>query len=185
MNASTQVANGRPQRKLLSEQLDRLDSIIDALAEGLPEAIAAAAREGTREAVKEAIVEVLANPELRAFFQHPMASASVPNGDVIPQPSLWCRIKANLAAAKTAVVERIHAVQRAAGRTFRQIAALPLAGLVITTVTVGLAAGAAAYLAPAIGVSSMVASIGGALAAAAAQAGAWLRRSARTLLATS
>ena len=46
MTASTSVINGRPQRKLLSEELDRLDSIVDAIAEGLPAAVAAAAREG-------------------------------------------------------------------------------------------------------------------------------------------
>ena len=185
MNASTQVANGRPQRRLLSEQLDRLDSIIDGLVEGLPEAVAAASREGTRLAVKDAILEVMTNPELRAMFQHPLASAAVPGGDGIPKPSLWSRIKANVAAAKTAVVERIQTIKTAAGRTFRQIAVLPITGLVVATVAVGLAAVAAAYLAPAIGVSSLVASLGGAVAVAAAQAGAWLRRSARTLLATS
>lgn len=81
-------------------------------------------------------------------------------------------------------MERIQTIKRAAGRTFRQIAVLPMTGLVVATVAVGLAAVAAAYVAPAIGVSSMVASLGGAVAVAAAQAGAWLRRSARTLLAT-
>ncbi|MCE9562625.1 MAG: hypothetical protein K8U57_11300 [Planctomycetes bacterium] len=34
--AATATMNGKPQRKQLADQLDRLDSIIDALAEGLP-----------------------------------------------------------------------------------------------------------------------------------------------------
>ena len=55
MTAQSTMVNGRPQRKQLSEQLDRLDSIIDGLCDGLPEAVAAAAREGTRVAVKDAI----------------------------------------------------------------------------------------------------------------------------------
>ena len=36
---STATANGRPQRKQLSDQLDRLDAILDVLAEGLPGAV--------------------------------------------------------------------------------------------------------------------------------------------------
>lgn len=44
MTVTAPVANCRPQRKLLSEELDRLDSIVDAIAEGLPAAVAAAAR---------------------------------------------------------------------------------------------------------------------------------------------
>ena len=57
------ATNGKPQRKQLSDQLDRLDGIIDALAEGLNGAVADAAREGTRLAVKDAIVEIMTNPE--------------------------------------------------------------------------------------------------------------------------
>ena len=48
MSAPT-VTNGKP-RKQLSDQLDRLDSIIDALAEGLPGAVTDACREGARAA---------------------------------------------------------------------------------------------------------------------------------------
>jgi hypothetical protein len=183
MNASTQLDNGRPQRKLLAEQLDRLDQIIDGLVEGLPEAVAAAAREGTRLAVKDAILEVMTNPDLRAVFQNPQPSVSM-QGDVASKPSLWTRIKAGIAMAKAGVVERVHAVKRAAGRVCRHLTALPWKRTAVTTATVVLAAGAAAYFAPAIGLSSFVASIGCAVAAVTAHVGAWLRRSARTLFAT-
>ena len=37
------TTNGKPKRKQLSEQLDRLDGIIDVLAEGLNKAVADAA----------------------------------------------------------------------------------------------------------------------------------------------
>jgi hypothetical protein len=56
MSATT--TNGKP-RKQLSDQLDRLDGIIDALADGLNQAVIDAAREGTRLAVKDAIVEIM------------------------------------------------------------------------------------------------------------------------------
>ena len=38
------VSNGKPQRKQLSEQLDRFDTMLDGLSEGLSAAIADAAR---------------------------------------------------------------------------------------------------------------------------------------------
>jgi hypothetical protein len=44
MNATT---NAKPPRKQLSDQLDRLDSILDGLGDGLNGAVADAAREGS------------------------------------------------------------------------------------------------------------------------------------------
>src|SRR5437870_3255895 len=58
MNATE---NGKPRRQL-SDQLDRLDGIIDALADNLNEAVADAARVGTKSAVKEILLEVLTDP---------------------------------------------------------------------------------------------------------------------------
>ena len=69
MSATATVISNRAPRKQQSDQLDRLDAIIDVLAEGLPEAVAQACREGARQAVKDAVVEILTNPELRALFQ--------------------------------------------------------------------------------------------------------------------
>src|ERR1700761_4301734 len=78
MSAAT-LSNGKPQRKQLSDEIDRLekqlgdqcnrlDSIVDALAEGLPGAVADACREGARAALKDAIIEIVSNPELRALI---------------------------------------------------------------------------------------------------------------------
>src|SRR5690242_11545695 len=58
---SASMMNGR-QRKSLSEQIDRLDSLLDGLAEGLNEAVA----EAVRQAVRAVLTEVLANPDLLA-----------------------------------------------------------------------------------------------------------------------
>src|SRR4051812_30124658 len=66
---TTLQINGR-KRPTLSEQIQRLDTILDGLADNLNEAVAAAVKEAVGMAVKEAIQavlnEVLSNPELLA-----------------------------------------------------------------------------------------------------------------------
>ena len=74
------LTNGTARRKQLSDQLDRLDTIIDALADGLPGAVADAAREGTRQAVKDAVVEILTNPELRHLLHARTVASPVADG---------------------------------------------------------------------------------------------------------
>jgi hypothetical protein len=66
--SATATMNGRPQRKQLSDQLDRLDTINDALAEALPGAVADACKEGARAAVKDAIVEIMTNAEFHSLL---------------------------------------------------------------------------------------------------------------------
>ncbi len=48
----TATLNGRPPRKQLGDQLDRLDSILDVLADALPQAVADACKEGAKQAMK-------------------------------------------------------------------------------------------------------------------------------------
>jgi hypothetical protein len=64
----TTNADGRT-RKSLSEQIDRLDAILDGLGDALNEAVAAAVSEAAGRAVREAVqavlAEVLTNPALR------------------------------------------------------------------------------------------------------------------------
>jgi hypothetical protein len=79
-------------RKSLSEQIDRLDKILDGLAEALNGAVADAVTQAVGLAVKEAVqtvlTEVLANPDLRAQLQGTAAapisadaySATLPTG---------------------------------------------------------------------------------------------------------
>jgi len=78
--SATSISNGRPQRKQLSDQLDRLDGVIDVLAEGLNKAVADAAREGSREAVKEILTELLTNPDILTMIRTAV-------GTMVPQPS--------------------------------------------------------------------------------------------------
>ena len=83
MTTTAPVANGRPQRKLLSEELDRLDSIVDSIAEGLPMAVAAAARAaGNFSAIESTIESRRSSSSLRSFrWGRPLATddRSVPS----------------------------------------------------------------------------------------------------------
>src|SRR5262249_36943588 len=68
MNTTRAAADGRPRRKTLSDQLDRLDGVIDDLSDGLNQAVAHAAERGVSTAVEKAVQGVLqaalASPEL-------------------------------------------------------------------------------------------------------------------------
>ena len=127
MSATATVAapNGRAPRKQLSDQLDRLDTIIDVLAEGLPGAVADACREGARQAVKDAVVEILTNPELRALFDALRAGAApvpvVPPPEPARAPGLWTRLKAKAAAARAAVTGAVVRVKEAVVSRVRAI----------------------------------------------------------------
>ena len=209
MSATTAV-NGKP-RKQLSDQLDRLDGIIDALAEGQNSAVADAAREGTRLAVKDAIVEIVTNPELRALIA-PAAPASAPASTSasapdqahdyplpVPPVSVWARLKARLAAAKyavgrtadtmtgkvvlryRAVRDGITAVAQATGEVLRVRRVLWVAAG--NGVLTGLACQLVPHtMAAAVGaVGGAVGAVGGAVTAASVQVGKWLRRAAQRI----
>jgi hypothetical protein len=78
-------------RKSLSEQIDRLDAILDGLSDGLTETVAAAVSEAAGRAVKEAVqavlAEALSNPALRERALH-ADSQSAPRTDSpsVPRP---------------------------------------------------------------------------------------------------
>jgi len=189
--------NGRPQRKQLGDQLDRLDSIIDTLAEGLPGAVADACRDGARAALKDAIIEILSNPELRALLvpQHPHIPAppiTPPEPFPAPEPklSLWTRLKMKLAALRDSFVgastkaketvkakfeatkDAVVAVGKATGEN------LPVKQISLVALGVGVVVGAACLVVP----HTMAATVSGvtaAVVAVAAQTGRWLAKAAR------
>ncbi|MFO0806444.1 MAG: hypothetical protein U0791_25345 [Gemmataceae bacterium] len=187
MTATAAAVNGRPQRKLLSEELDRLDSIIDSLAEGLPVAVAAAAREGTRAAMKDAIIEIIANPELRALLQGgnpaPIPAAAPVAETAVPHPSLWARIKAKIAATKAAVSIRVRAAAATVARTARTLVRSMPVSTVATVTGAGVLVAAAIHFAP-TGLTAGLAVVTTAVAAGLLRLGNWFRCSAKTLLAS-
>jgi hypothetical protein len=191
---STTTANGRPQRKQLSDQLDRLDSIIDVLAEGLSQAVTDACREGTRAAVRDVLVEIATNPELRATFASlAPAPAAAPNVQAPPAPKgagLWAALKAKIAAARAAVShaataakeavirrcvvagEAVVALGRMTGET------LPVRRVALVGLGVGLLVGAACLVLPQT-TAAVVSGVGAACTSIAVQTGQWLTRAAR------
>src|SRR5262245_43965339 len=102
---SATLTNGKP-RKQLSDQLDRLDGVIDLLADNLNQAVAEAVREGSRQAVKEAVLEILTNPELRGLIARPAPVVTPGQNPSAPSgPSAWSRLKARAMAVKASVVD--------------------------------------------------------------------------------
>lgn len=184
---ATPSTNGRPQRKQLGDQLDRLDSIIDALAEGLPGAVADACRDGARQAVKDVILELLTNPELRTLIAGlaTPAQAAAPEPTIAARasepapekPTFWGRLKEVCKAGKEAVARRCRAAKTAVVTTARTLSAvLPLRKILLTGAGVGVAVGVVCYACP----HAVSAVVGGACAAATTvvvQVGRWFRRS--------
>jgi hypothetical protein len=176
---ATNTTNGKaPPRKQLSDQLDRLDGIIDALAEGLNAAVADACREGARAAVREVLMELISNPDLMSAVRVTATPANPTENDgpsaLRPptQPSFWGRVKntakqcgtAVTGAARTMVKSVEHAIQpvtdavRLTGNPRRFFA---------TVVCIALAAGLVGLVCP-VWMSAAVAAGGGAVAVGAA-----------------
>ena len=62
------TSNGRPPRKSLSDQIEKLDGILDMMAEAIPQVVADSVRQAVGDAVRQAVEasvrEALANPTL-------------------------------------------------------------------------------------------------------------------------
>jgi hypothetical protein len=188
--------NGRV-RPTLSEQIDRLDKVLDGMAEGLNEAVAAAVKAAVGVAVKEAVqavlTEVLTNPAIRAKLGA-LATPATPPGNEIRKPRLRERLgrmgkgmvaplrAVNQAAAVVrhgcrkagqALLQRTCQGWRSLGTKLHLVRQFPVQFL--TALVIGLSAGTAAYCAGpwlAAGVSAA----GGFTTALVVQAGLWLRR---------
>lgn len=91
----TPTLNGKPPRKSLASQLDRLDRVLEALEDGLNQTGAQVVREAVTVAVHQAIqaviVEVMVQPEL--LRQLSAVNAPVPTA-VIHEPAVASRVEA-------------------------------------------------------------------------------------------
>lgn len=187
----TDTTNGRPRRKQLSDQLDRLDTIIDALAEGLNKAVADAAREGTRLAVKDAILEILANPELRSLIAAPVAPNAQPAAErAPPEPGASSGLRGMIAAVPVAIGHSVRNATGAATRRLREFGhgftsvLQTLTAAVPRVPAIVLGTGVVALLVCAAGPHVVTTAVGAAcvaVVAAAAAIGSRLRRAVRWL----
>ena len=179
------MTNGRPQRKQLADQLDRLDGIIDLLGEGLSQAVADACRDGARLAVKDAILEILRNPELRTLLSNPVPAPPAPQPKAPSGPSRWERIKAKFRAARRKVQNRFGRMVEAFVGPWKKLRdglafltatggePLPFKRIGIVAVSLGAAEALVSLLMPHT-VASAAAGAGTACTAAVLQVGGWL-----------
>jgi hypothetical protein len=175
----TATLNGKPTRKQLGDQLDRLDGIIDVLADALPQAVADACKEGAKQAVKDALLELLGNPDVRILLAGGVAPPPPPtptSPPVDPKPSWWGRLKEKVKALKDAVVARTRTAAIAVALTARTLTAvLPLKRIALVAGAVGLTVGIVSLVCPPL-VAAAVTAVGGAVASATAQVSGLLRR---------
>jgi hypothetical protein len=198
----TATLNGRPQRKQLSDQLDRLDTMIDCLSEALPQAVADATREGTRSAVRDILSELLRDPEILARLRDALSGGitpAKPSEPVAPPPvptshgpGLLTRAGAGLQRGASVAIEkgrqafakiqaRVREAKDRAGAAIRTAqTVVPLGRFAATAAAVGVTVAAVSYVAPQ-GFSAVVSGVGGAVVAAAVQTYRWLRKSARSV----
>jgi hypothetical protein len=205
----TATMNGRPQRKQLSDQLDRLDTMIDCLSDALPQAVADATREGTRSAVRDILGELLRDPEilnrLREALGGPAPAPAKPVQPPAPPPiqrvtataaphapGLIARVVSGLHRAAGAAVAkgsqtlsairmRLHEARlRAAAAIETAQTFVPVRRFAATAAVVGVTVAALSYVAPQ-GFSAVVSGIGGVVVTAAVQTYGWLRKSARSV----
>jgi len=158
MTLPTTNGTDKKVRKSLSEQIDRLDSLLDGLADNLNAAVADAVRDAVggavREAVQATLLELLAHPEIKSLLQAATASFTPPPPPRTPPDATEGRptLGERLATASTWAGEKV----RAAGAACRKGLGAVKAGLLglwnlrtrlLTTVGLGAAVGLGAYLA--------------------------------------
>jgi hypothetical protein len=175
----TATLNGKPPRKQLGDQLDRLDGILDVLADALPQAVADACKEGAKQAVKDALLELLGNPDVRALLAGGIAPPPPPaptSPPADPRPTWWERAKAKVKELKEVVVARTRSAATAVTLTARTLTAvLPLKRIALVAGAVGLTVGVVSLVCPPF-VAAVVSAIGGAVTTGVVQVNGLLRR---------
>jgi hypothetical protein len=148
---TTTVTKNCPPRKQLSDQIDRLDGVIDALDEGLKGAVSDAVRDAVGAAVNEAVqavlLELLTNAELQKAVRHASAPAEpAPNKneeqqDKISAGSLLSRLLGRVRSAARSCAAGVRTAFNAARRAW-QFCGSKARSLVLAA---GAAAAGAAY----------------------------------------
>jgi hypothetical protein len=148
------MTNGKT-RKSLSEQIDRLDGILDGLADNLNEAVAAAVRDATTSAVRQALVEVLSNPDVLALIgssarlHAPTPPPEAPPAGAADRPGLGQRLGAwagqQVQAARAACDQALEAGRRAGSGLWGHLLTVwQYRWRLVAAAAVGVAAGLAA-----------------------------------------
>jgi hypothetical protein len=191
--STTTIATDKQPRKQLSDQLDRLDAILDALSDGLNGAVADAVREGTQLAVKDAVVEMMTDPILRARLHQATAPEPEAEPERPPQQrGFWARVKSKAAAALQSLGRVAANVAGSALRGMKAIAATAAnvvrssgsLGRLTKITAAGLGAGVAVAVARYVSPPAIAAAWSGVrsvVTTAAANLGVWTRQVVRAL----
>lgn len=185
--------NGKPQRKQLSDQLDRFDTMLDGLSQALNESIADAVRDGTRLALKDAVIEILTDPSLRAKLRD--ATEPVKVTPVMAKKwSFWDAAKAKVGAAGRALKNAAAlAVGSVLGAAHTVVTTVRNPGRIATALnglkrllgigaSAGLAIAVISYFAP-HAISAALSGIAAGAVAISLRLGTWSRRAVRPIVA--
>ena len=193
---TTMIGNGRPARKTLASQIDRLDTMLEGLSENLNEAVADAVRAAVvvavREAVQAVLTEVVTNPEVLARLRDALPPPTLP----VARPALGPSLKERLARAWSWLAAKVRTavgsfqgglnrlgeratyvkerVQQAGQAVWLRLLR-PFGGQLLLTVGVGVAAGVAAFLA-APWLAALLSGLDGFMTAVVVQGGVLLLR---------
>jgi hypothetical protein len=186
--------NNNRTRKQLSEQIDRLDAILDGLSDALNESVAQAVREASAVAVREAVqgvlTELMTNPQVLAAL-HPTPPAGPP---VPPPPTLRDRLgmlgavlaarwhdlgqgcRASARVIQQGVAASWRGAHRAGGTVWSRCLLLgKIKKQILTALGVGVVAALLTWLAGPW-LATLISGLGGFATTLAAQFGLWLRR---------
>ncbi len=185
MSVITQPLNGRPQRKQLSDQLDRLDGIIDCLADGLNQAVTDAVRDGSQTALRQLIQDGLANPATLDLLRRAIAANPEP-----PPPSRTALFLARCKEGITSVVRDVADTVKSvvASVTARTASVMRVCRLgwhlkraVVVALGVGTLVGAVALVSHPV--ATLLSGVGAAVATFGVQTCLWIRRTTRPWIA--
>ncbi|QEL16711.1 hypothetical protein [Limnoglobus roseus] len=200
MSVTTACPNGRP-RKQLSDQLDRLDGILDVLADALPEAVRDAVRDGTADALRHLVTTALSDPSTLALIRNAMgpSPAGIPSvADARPsrRAAFLTRCRRAACAVQGAVTgladKAVAAVRAVTGQAKAYATTLAARAQSVRrachvawhlkragAIAAGVGAAAATVAAASHPVATALSGVGVGLTAFAVQAGLWCRTVAR------
>ncbi|QEL17398.1 hypothetical protein [Limnoglobus roseus] len=192
MSVTPACQNGRP-RKQLSDQLDRLDGILDVLADALPEAVRDAVRDGLADALRQFVADPTTLALVRQAVAPPVSTVAATTPCSSRRAAFLARCKAAVRGGATGLAGKAIAAVRAGterakayaaataakARSVRQACqvAWHLKRAAIIAVGVGVAVAAVALASHPV--ATFLSGVGAGLTAFAVQAGLWCRRVAR------
>ena len=194
MNAPAPT-NGKPQRKNLSTQIDRLDAMLDGLDQGLQGAITDAVKDAVSvavvEAVRATVMEIVTNPDVIALLRgsitpeaprsiEPQQTEPIKPQQMEPKPSLVSRIRERigdkLKRLKKAITSPVRTGRDKIVKSYQKVNAIwKLKKPMLIALGIGVVSGVVGYTASPW-FAGILSGIGSGLGAMGVQLAMWLRK---------